>query len=390
MPAPASAAPDSLAALQRQGFGGRLWRVTGGLPNAQFRITDLRVDPEDPAFILATVDGSGYYVSHDGGGSWAIGRSPKGGLSESAIWDHAHHRDIFVAGDHGLARSTDDGRTWTLVTDNIGDVSITGSVIDFHIAGEVWRSSLPDVSWQHIPIIGAVGNGISYEWRHDGRETILATGGDKRSAKAVLYRKDGDGDFAPTSFLYDKAKQIESFLAIPNSATIFVAAVGIWRSDDAGMSWRRLSPVGHREGGLTRQDDPQAVCCPLISDLALLQLDNGQQVLVGAGRIGISLSTDLAVHWVALPGGEAFPNLPSFDHTVVAPMADGLHFASDIRSALATNTIPGLHARLIEPDATAPPETHWLASLLLVAGGICALGMVGLVLIRLRRRRSVP
>jgi hypothetical protein len=387
-PTPVTAGAQTLA----HGLVGTTWQVVGGIPNAQFRITAIRVDPADPKFVIATVDGGGFYLSTNGGLSWAVRASPAGGLTNGEIWHEGHQRQLFVSGDRGLARSTDDGRSWTTLSQDIGEVRVVDSVILFHISGELWRSRLPIISWQHFPISGSTGKGVAYEWSHDGHETILADGTTIKGSRAVLYRKDGSQPFQPTSFPFDKALQIEAMVAVPNTTTVFVAAVGVWRSTDAGITWQSVSPVGTRDGVFTRSNDPNSICCPLITNLYLADVD-GQEVLFGAGHPGMVYSTDRGMNWAPMAGADAYPRLPPFDHAALAPLPDGLHFITDIRSALVSDVIPHVNLRLVDTpaagDLEAPgPDLTWV----LTGAGAVALVFVLVLFVRAqprRKRRSV-
>ncbi|HEV3232162.1 MAG TPA: sialidase family protein [Candidatus Dormibacteraeota bacterium] len=356
------------------GLRGSSWQVVAGQPNFGKRLTDIEVDPSDPAFLLATIDGGDVTLSKDGGRTWRELQTPAGGLSSGAIWHSGTHRDVFVAGERGLYRTGDQGAHWEQLASQPGRVSVYSSVILFSLAGQLWRSDLPNVSWTRFTFADQPGIGLAYEWTNDGHETILRAAISSRTGQVVVSRKNGGAPFQSAS-LPAAAHQPWRFLALPGSATVFAAAVGIWRSDDAGRTWQRASAAP--ASGLSG-DDPTRTCCSLLTSLQLIRID-GQQILLTGGVAGVAASADGGHSWTPVDNAIGPPTLPSFGLVTAAPAADGLGMVAAIPSAIAYNRISGLKADLVTPGAGAlsDPGGYWtLSTILLVGAGVGALMLV--------------
>ena len=111
--------------------GGVRWRrIDSGLPGSF--VTDFAVHAEDPHDVIATFSGFGSghaWRSTDGGASWTDlsgnGTSALPDIPANTVFRHPENdREIYVGTDVGLFVSTDQGRSWQVDNDGIGNVII--------------------------------------------------------------------------------------------------------------------------------------------------------------------------------------------------------------------------------------------------------------------------
>jgi photosystem II stability/assembly factor-like uncharacterized protein len=99
-----------IAAALIPAAGDNGWRILGpGGGGAQFIPT---ISPHDPRRVLVACDMTGSYLTEDGGASWRMFNL--GGTTRFFSWD-PNQPQVVYAGNRGLFRSTDGGRSWQLL-----------------------------------------------------------------------------------------------------------------------------------------------------------------------------------------------------------------------------------------------------------------------------------
>ena len=216
--------------------GGQSW-VHSGLADTR-HISEIRIHPRDPDRVYVAVQGHafgphperGVYRSKDGGASWerVLGSSDRAGAADLAL--DAHHPDVLYASlweahrnfwelssggpGSGLWRSTDGGDTWTDL-----------------------RSRLP------LPESALLGKiGVSASAARPGRVWALI----ESDAEPGLYRSD---DFGETWTLASERQDLRYrpwyymhvFADPQDEDTVYVCNLGMWKSTDAGESFKRMS-----------------------------------------------------------------------------------------------------------------------------------------------------
>ncbi len=243
-------AADSEAGLKVSRDGGDHWERLGNLP------TDLRgeiaVDPQNPVSLLAGA-GAGIFRSHDGGKTWKRCEGPQGELLgfHFDLTSPAEHRVCFAGTDLGVWRSDDGGNTWArkgagLPAGNLlafagGSneeqhlvtlyCSVPGRDVDGRYAGGIYRSLDRGDSWQP-----AMGAGLNVETKAFDEwamgpiaqyQHLLTTNARPRT----VYAFNSNTGIPP-----------------PHHATVY-------RSDDAGETWRATFQADPRYPGLNVEPD---------------------------------------------------------------------------------------------------------------------------------------
>lgn len=259
----------------------------------------IAVDPADPDTIYAGTEPIGLWVTHDGGRNW----EPLPGLWNipdvaditypvPSVEPHVRRitidpadRDVlYVALQVGyLAKSTDRGVTWRLLTGGIdADVhsilvrpdnpdriyAATGghghrqgvtagkALYASDDGGETWSPmatefaqdySLPMVMHPANPdvLFSSVANGPPPAWRRpSGAEARFITSKDGgRSWREVALPDDGVGKAFPGAIAFDSANPDDAYMSTDRGA--------LYRSRDAGESWKRVPVDLAKAGGLT-------------------------------------------------------------------------------------------------------------------------------------------
>ena len=216
--------------------GGQSW-VHAGLADSR-HISEIRIHPRDPDRVYVAAQGHafgpnperGVYRSKDGGASWerVLGTSDRAGAADLAI--DAHYPDVLYASlweahrnfwelssggpGSGLWRSTDGGDTWTDL-----------------------RSRLP------VPASALLGKiGVSASAARPGRVWALI----ESDAEPGLYRSDDFGDtWALASDRQDLRYRpwyyMHVFADPQDEDTVYVCNLGMWKSNDAGANFTRMS-----------------------------------------------------------------------------------------------------------------------------------------------------
>ncbi len=181
----AAVSAGSGAGLQRSTDAGDTWQTSGALPPGE--IARLRVHPDDASDLIALYKWGGLQRSRDGGRTWYRSDSgipsgthwqdgapvrPEGPNLLSLLIDPLHTEEWWAGRDGGgVYHSTDNGRTWTDASQDIGDTLVTAlaRAQDGIVAGtsNLGVIALSPVAAQSEPP-AQVDARIEILWPHDG------------------------------------------------------------------------------------------------------------------------------------------------------------------------------------------------------------------------------
>ncbi len=341
------------------------WLPAGGPPGGDVR--GLAADPRDPGVLyLGTADGQ-LYRSEDAGQHWrrTTPGFPLRGMSLDEIVV-GPAGDLVVAywevagAGGGIARSTDEGRTFSILAgiqgESVRALALAPSRPQVLLAGSlsgVFRSDDGGYSWRRISPAGhaeirnvesvavdSVDPDVIYvgtwhlawktldggrSWRpiHGGMisdSDVFTLTVDRRSPRTVyattcsgVYRsRDAGGAWAKLRGIPSSSRRTRAFAQDPELPTTLYAGTteGLWTSADDGASWRLATA-------------PNIV----VNTVAVLP---GGIVVLGADGIGVLRSTDRASSWATSNEGfaERFVSRVVFDsggRMLVALAGDRFH-----------------------------------------------------------------
>lgn len=287
------AAPDQ--ALVPAGYGG------GG------RFTVVAVAPDDPKRVIAGSDVAGYFVSRDGGETFAPRGSALSGLAVSGLaFDPGRPGVLAVQTDEGLYLSPDGGETLARIGDLGYPERFFGSRLllpmgeDLIVATRTkgvfrvsWRQPRPAAT----PLPGLEGR----------RVTSLALLGDRlfaaTSTGAMVLQ---NGRFADASKGLSAGRALADMAATPESGLFALEErSGLWRFNPAAAAWERPGPPPAA---------PQGAKPPL--RFKALALDPAQ-----AGRVFVATHPDYWPYllFVSPDGGKSSSRVTDFQLAADAP-----------------------------------------------------------------------
>ena len=196
------------------------WRSLG--PGGGGWIPCLAVSPHDSRVVYAGCDVGGFYKSTDAGDTWRICNTGLHDLYVEAIAPHPRDpKVIYLGTEGGVHKSGDGGETWQWLRE--GFPPATRWAFSAPIGALALDPQNPD------NVYAGIGRP---RWRKSGAGTLY------KSADAGAHwqiANPGGGGMDPQAILSDLAVH-------PRESRRLYAATdkGLYRSDDAGATWRRL------------------------------------------------------------------------------------------------------------------------------------------------------
>jgi photosystem II stability/assembly factor-like uncharacterized protein len=241
--------------VYRSEDGGATWRKVG-LEDAQ-QIPDLAVDPKDPNHVFAAVLGHpfgasaqrGVFASSDGGKSWTSVLYLSDDTGASFVRMDPKNSNVLYAG------------MWNVRAGPWEDNNVFNGT-----AGGLYKSVDGGAHWEHLT------NGLPEDLSQI--DVTIAPSSPNRLYASIATNEDGD---------YSSA-----------------AGLGVFRSDDAGEHWRRITT------------DPRPALRIGGGDLPLLKVDPKDPDTLYSATTVVQKSTDGGVHWSSLrgsPGGDDYQNI---------------------------------------------------------------------------------
>jgi photosystem II stability/assembly factor-like uncharacterized protein len=308
----------------RSDDAGRTWQpLFDGQPTQS--IGAIAVAPSDPNIVYVASGegllrpdlsvGNGIYRSRDGGHSWShLGLTEGQQIAELAIDPHDPAR-LFAAvlghpygpnPERGIYRSLDAGVTWQRVLYKDADTGGSAVAIDpAHpevVYAGLWQARLGP--WEDENEFNGTGGGLFKS--SDGGNTW------KRLATGL------PADLAQVNIAIAPSAPQRLYLAVGTTAAgeySSAAGLGVFRSDDAGESWTRITT------------DPRPALRIGGGDLPIIRVDPVNPDVVYSASVVTMKSTDGGKGWQPLrgaPGGDDYQNLwinPS-DPRIIALVSD--------------------------------------------------------------------
>jgi photosystem II stability/assembly factor-like uncharacterized protein len=276
-------------------FRGRNWEPVGpGIDHPMITAVDVAHAEQGAGFgiVYAGTEPSAVFRSDNGGDSW-VDLAGLRALPSAGTWSfpprpHTHHvrwieadvsvaDRVFVAIEAGaLVRTFDGGRTWrdrvrggpydthTAVTHPLAPGRIYSAAGDGYFestdAGDSWRS--PEDGLKHLYLVG-----VAVDPADPDTVIVSATEGpgsaySPRRAEAYVYRKSGLKPWLQAMRGLPEAKgtTVSRFATHAAEPGVIYAANnrGLFRSDDAGRSWKVLDPSWPQPG---LADGVKALAC---------------------------------------------------------------------------------------------------------------------------------
>ena len=303
---------------------GRTWRPIFDAQSTQ-SIGAIALAPSDPDIIYVASGeglprpdlsvGNGIYRSRDGGRTWShVGLAQGQQIAELAVDPHDASR-LFAAvlghpygpnPERGIYRSVDAGTTWQRVLYKDEDTGASAVAIDpVHpqiVYAGLWQSRLGP--WEDKNEFNGTGGGLFKST--DGGTTW------KRLSAGLPQ------DLSQVNIAIAPSSPQRVYLSVATSQPgdySSAAGLGVFRSDDSGESWTRIT------------SDPRPALRIGGGDLAVMRVDPTNADVVYSASIVTMKSTDGGRSWRPLrgaPGGDDYQNLwinPSDPH-IIALVSD--------------------------------------------------------------------
>ncbi|MCE5193508.1 MAG: hypothetical protein ABFD13_06655 [Candidatus Cryosericum sp.] len=299
--------------------GGRSWRRTGGQALGSY-VTAVNATRDGKTVYVATQE-AGLSVSRDGGGTWTAISLPFG--AEPVVTGIAIHPTdelrlaVAVTG-HGISVSADEGWSWT--TSRAGSLPSDCSVLQFLADGSSGLVAgtqsgalfLSDdgVEWQ--PAFQIESDGCVFGLMQSGSGLLAAT------SQGVFASSDGHAWSASSTGITNVT--LRDLASSPADASMLFTATdqGVFRSQDAGVSWESCS-------------EPRQI-------LSILVMQDGPTVLAGTSNGSVLRSADGRDHWAVMTRG--IPGVKV--STLVSPASDPKIVYAGTDNGCAVSTDAGL------------------------------------------------
>jgi len=302
---------------------------------AAFPFDVLEINSKGTIFGGSIWEGEGIFRSTDGGVLWEH-------VYYRAVWTPAYSihcdslDDVIYAAvvDSGIIRSTDDGKTWTVIGYYDGTRSVWRNRKGYLFSGsqyygDIYRSLDGGQSWENVAyhaggfiesfaegsngylyascyrtgVIRSTDDGTSWYYVVDGltdfiMELYLKRGPGDLILLAAPYSGYGSASHGPIYYMDNNAEHWNNCgiqatwpynLAVhPGGAILAATRDGIWRSDDSAKTWVKSS------AGLIATEVKEDAGSPA----GLLTAISNDTLFVGIQRAGIYRSTDKGQSWL--------------------------------------------------------------------------------------------
>jgi photosystem II stability/assembly factor-like uncharacterized protein len=338
--------------IYRSRDGGDHWTKLEGIPESSRRTRAFCRNPLDPKMLIAGTT-EGVWLSTNRGETWKPVTDKD--LVTNALIAQPNGTLLLGSEGAGVLKSSDYGRTWVgsntgfserfisrVLFDPDGKRVLAGVWGDAHYGGVFTASHLPG-PWKHLDdglfgrqvlslallngtILAGTDDGI-FAWPSGGRrwERMPMSGGITHprindlvavapndlvaaTPRGILHSSDAGRTW--TERVFGAGEEVSALISSPYDPKLVMGASknGIWKSRDAGHSWRRVS------NGL-RGRTPHA--------LAFMPFDD--RVIYATAYDGLFRSSDQGLTWERVKGG-----VPRSDLTGIAVSPDGRTlYASD-------------------------------------------------------------
>jgi hypothetical protein len=216
----------------------------------------------NPSFIVRVgsggTNGSNMGFSSDGGQTWTPGTSPSGASGGTAAAASDGSRVVWSSGS-GVFFSIDNGTTWTASTSAPAGASVRSDRVNplkfYAFAnGTFYISTDGGQTFAATAANNLPPTGTSAQFKATpGREgDIWLAGGSTTTAYGIWHSLDGGNSFvklwnidAASTIGFGKAAPFRKYPALFSSAEVR-GVWGIYRSDNAGLSWTRINDDRHQ------------------------------------------------------------------------------------------------------------------------------------------------
>ena len=251
------------------------WRLSG--PGGGGWIEAIAFDPADPNTLYVGCDVGGFYVSTDLGRTFEVRNNGlRNYFVESIAVDPRDSRIILLGTEGGIYRTDDGGRNWQWVREGFPPVQRWS--FSAPIGAVVFDPQDPRVAYAGIgrPRNGGGGQGAVYRsddggasWRNTSAGQLPASAcvgdielkpGDSRTVLVAtdngIYRSDDAGQTWRSSSAGLPHLYVEELAFAPSAPDVVYASLhttarqgqawdgGVFRSDDAGRTWRAVNGEG--------------------------------------------------------------------------------------------------------------------------------------------------
>lgn len=250
------------------------WQALGP-SNVGGRVRALAFDPRSSSRLLAGTASGGLWITEDAGATWRANQDFLPNLSITALAFDPRNPDVAYLGTGeatqglvgiGLFKSTDGGRTWTfLAATNVDanpdwrfvnrvavhpaqtQILLAGVTNDKRTGGAIYRSTDAGASWAMVSALKALD--IAFDPNNPSRALAGLDDG------TLAYSADAGLTWTRTAALIaspsGRSKTARAEIAFARSqpgvvyASIDEERGQVWRSDNSGITWRKLATPGH-------------------------------------------------------------------------------------------------------------------------------------------------
>ncbi len=265
----------------------------------------LAIDPDNPNIIWA--GGIDLWKSSNGGSSWkqisnwyrATGYQYIHADFHAIAFAPSNHNIIYVGNDGGVYKSTDRGKTWTAVNNNLAITQFYYGAVD-PIASKYYGGaqdngtlkSSGSAAWSQI--LSGDGGAVEVDYNNSNNiymeyvdlALFKSTTGGLNPQKIMTGIPNNGGYWDGTT---DRTLFISPFVMDPNDPKILVAGTyRVFRTTNGGLNWKPIS------GDLT--GDGTGKTGAKISTLAIAK-GNSNVIYAGCSNGVISVTTDGGITW---------------------------------------------------------------------------------------------